>query len=294
MAFSRIKPAGWAFGEILTSAHLNSLDTDHAKAIDGTGGGTYALATSLTLNTVSVPAIVATASGTSGASSNAIVATTAVGSTGVAIVASGPKAASFSGQVVMDSSGASPHQLNGATEIPDGSGVVTFLGTGLPALASRTVVRLQDHFSARPASTKWGYATGLWIQNDVSISELLDFSVNNLIDKASLVSLTITLSGGSAHAGLLPQFLPAAQAWSVSATGFTAISALVTDPSASAVAYDAIHTLVVPLTTPITVNESLGFALRMSGESGTNSVANGLRVVRVSASFTVTSLTPGG
>lgn len=41
MSFNRTKVSGWAFGEILTSAQMNSLDTDHANAIDGVGGGVY-------------------------------------------------------------------------------------------------------------------------------------------------------------------------------------------------------------------------------------------------------------
>src|SRR5690242_15870493 len=39
MSFARVKLAGWAFGEILTSAQMNALDTDHSNAIDGAGGG---------------------------------------------------------------------------------------------------------------------------------------------------------------------------------------------------------------------------------------------------------------
>lgn len=41
MSFVRVKPLSWAFGEILTSAQMNTLDTDHANAVDGLGGGTY-------------------------------------------------------------------------------------------------------------------------------------------------------------------------------------------------------------------------------------------------------------
>jgi len=38
MAISKVKPSGWAFGEILTSAQMNTLDTDHAKAVDKSVG----------------------------------------------------------------------------------------------------------------------------------------------------------------------------------------------------------------------------------------------------------------
>src|SRR5688572_30510196 len=34
MSFTRVKPAGWSFGEKLTSTQMNSLDTDHAAAVD--------------------------------------------------------------------------------------------------------------------------------------------------------------------------------------------------------------------------------------------------------------------
>lgn len=43
MAFSRVKVAGWAYGEIFTSAQANQLDIDHANAIDGAAGGHYTL-----------------------------------------------------------------------------------------------------------------------------------------------------------------------------------------------------------------------------------------------------------
>lgn len=39
--FARVKPAGWALNEILTSAQMNTLDADHAKAINGDGGSTH-------------------------------------------------------------------------------------------------------------------------------------------------------------------------------------------------------------------------------------------------------------
>lgn len=42
MSFSRANPLGWALYEVLTSAQMNALDIDHANAIDGAAGGTYA------------------------------------------------------------------------------------------------------------------------------------------------------------------------------------------------------------------------------------------------------------
>ena len=39
--FTRVKPSGWATNEILTSAQMNSLDIDHAKAINGDDGSIH-------------------------------------------------------------------------------------------------------------------------------------------------------------------------------------------------------------------------------------------------------------
>lgn len=50
MSFSPIKPGGWAFGELLTSAHMNALDADHANAIDGLNGGSYELQNDLNID----------------------------------------------------------------------------------------------------------------------------------------------------------------------------------------------------------------------------------------------------
>jgi hypothetical protein len=34
VSFTKVKPSGWAFGEKLTSAQLNTLDTDHGNSLD--------------------------------------------------------------------------------------------------------------------------------------------------------------------------------------------------------------------------------------------------------------------
>jgi len=47
---SLIKPSGWAFGETLFSDQMEALDASQAKAIDGTGGGTYTPTTKITIN----------------------------------------------------------------------------------------------------------------------------------------------------------------------------------------------------------------------------------------------------
>lgn len=43
MSFSLVNPLGWNTGDVLTEDQINDLDTDHANAVDGAGGGTYTL-----------------------------------------------------------------------------------------------------------------------------------------------------------------------------------------------------------------------------------------------------------
>lgn len=50
MTLPRVKPSDWAFGEILTSAQMNQLDTNVSNAVDGAGGGTYTLSAPLVIN----------------------------------------------------------------------------------------------------------------------------------------------------------------------------------------------------------------------------------------------------
>jgi|SRR3954463_1868413 hypothetical protein len=47
---SLTKLGGWAFGELLTSVQMEALDASQAKAIDGTGGGTYTPSVKIIIN----------------------------------------------------------------------------------------------------------------------------------------------------------------------------------------------------------------------------------------------------
>ncbi len=76
MAFSRAKTSGWAFGEILTSAQMNSLDIDHTNAVDGAAGGNYALSgplhfsgNTVTIDTLAAATVTTTGNATLGNSS---------------------------------------------------------------------------------------------------------------------------------------------------------------------------------------------------------------------------------
>ena len=49
MVLVNIKPLGWAYGEIFTSAQANSITSQLPNAIDGAGGGSYSLAAPLVI-----------------------------------------------------------------------------------------------------------------------------------------------------------------------------------------------------------------------------------------------------
>lgn len=68
MSFSRVKVAGWAFGEILTSSQMNTLDVDHANAIDGLNGGSNTLVAPLSIggNTVTIDTLATVTFSTTG------------------------------------------------------------------------------------------------------------------------------------------------------------------------------------------------------------------------------------
>lgn len=68
MAFSRVKPAGWAVNEKLTSAQMNALDIDHASAVDksaagDTVSGTLSLAATGILSADAAGALIRTKTG---------------------------------------------------------------------------------------------------------------------------------------------------------------------------------------------------------------------------------------
>jgi len=52
MSFLPLKAGGWAFGEVLTSAQMNQLNTDFPFAIDGRSGGTYTPSGDIRLNSI--------------------------------------------------------------------------------------------------------------------------------------------------------------------------------------------------------------------------------------------------
>lgn len=97
-----------------------------------------------------------------------------------------------------------------------------------------------------------------------------------------LNSITVTIegnAGGIGHAGTLPANLPVVRLEQVDLNGVTTTVdsggfAQVTDPSASAAAYDAAHAVTLTLGSPLTLSASNVYYIRVFSETGANSVAD--------------------
>jgi hypothetical protein len=50
MSFTRVKPASWIDGEVLTATQMNALDTNQSRAVDGNAGGTYTPSAAIIVN----------------------------------------------------------------------------------------------------------------------------------------------------------------------------------------------------------------------------------------------------
>lgn len=120
MALTKANPNNWGFGEKLTSAQMNTVQTEYVKAIDGYGGGSYPLADDLTV-TATTDEITLTNNGS----------TVALQSTGLVLQGKSTgtiNATTANGNIIIDASGASAYaQLSS----DDGSVACTPASLGL-------------------------------------------------------------------------------------------------------------------------------------------------------------------
>lgn len=273
MTFTRVKPLNWAFGELLTSSQMNSLDTDHANAVDGAGGGTYPFTTDIGL----------TFTGTS----NTVPPMSITGHGNAAGL-----------EVDNDGSGVALHVVS-TSRFED---VVHAIGdididTAADARFSptRTLTRQQDYFSAQNDGT-WAFdpATRLWIQSSTSAGAIY-FSLNNLIDKAELTAVTVTKAGKSDSTYAGHSALPTAGGVVVYKRSGTTVSTLgsASDTASPVATYDAAHDVSVSGLTEV-INESHQYWVQVVNETGANAVANTTGVLLVTCTFIVDRVTPGG
>lgn len=225
MAFTRVKPSGWAFGERLTSAQMNSLDIDHSNSLDKTGD--------------------------------------TIGS----------------------------------------SAVVTWAGTNLPFLASRTITRVQHLLPLKDdnaTAENWSFIlTPFRWRNTGTTVGTIYLWLDNLIDAGTLTAVHVRIKGPSGHGafpGGAPQFMPTVRVWRGDPTlgTETALGSVATDSSASAGVYEAVHDVsVTGLTEVISETDTKHYYISITSEGGTN-VILGTEIHGVRTAQTVTQLTPGG
>lgn len=155
MTFSKIQPTGWAENQKLLSSEMNDLDTDHANAIDGAGGGAYTLTGPLSIDGDDIALGAGTdviEIGDTSAVTLAIEATTSFG-TGVTIASGGATIAgnsTISGNLTLNGTGAlsvtgnatignasgDAHSITGTTTV---NGPVVYSGTGRPQYKTATL-----------------------------------------------------------------------------------------------------------------------------------------------------------
>lgn len=290
MSFSRVNPTGWNPGDILKAIHITQIDMNQSRAVDGFAGGSYA---------PSAPLIFP---GTEGVQISKF-----------DLLAGGATAIKH------------PVTLTGA----DGAAIALHGDPDfLPAIrtaggAARTIKRVQPAMLGHsPHENNWqrdsvaggnllGGFGGSWIQTSISTVDDPDagqlwIPISNLIDLASLVSVTVHLTG-KANASVAghsntPQNQPTVEVFKVDASAtpgpaITSLSSQVQDNTAHP-GYDAPHTIVCALTSPEPIDQSgsdpeTTYFVVVTGEHGSNAVANTTSVFACEASFSVTKLTPG-
>lgn len=118
MAFTRVKPAGWATGEILTSTQMNTLDTDHENSIDGAAGGTYANSGAINVQAFTCTTLATSGNctlGNAGGDAHTVNGTlTAVNAVTCQSTLAVTGAATFDGNVTLGNAGADTITCNGA------------------------------------------------------------------------------------------------------------------------------------------------------------------------------------
>lgn len=173
-------------------------------------------------------------------------------------------------------------------------------GTSFPfAGAPPTVNRNQPALFASGDGSRWSYDRNFlkWYQSSVASAGTLFIPLSNLVDGATLISVSVAYSGKYAtgmvgHAGL-PATMPTVSLQRISASGLVQIGATITDTSGSFAVYDGGHNILIPSLTEV-ITETSDYVVYITGEAGANSVANTSGVLGVTATFSVPTNSPGG
>ncbi len=181
---------------------------------------------------------------------------------------------------------------------------ITWLGTNLPRLTSRTYSRvIFPHYSGRSdfsaAGTDWstaanaGYITQGYVDTTGTPNIPLVFiPIPRLIDLATIIAVKCRAKGQAGHSNP-PATMPKVELI-YTLDGAQTIVATGTDPSGTATAYQLTHDVnISAISHAVDASNRRGYALRWYGEGGTNATT-GLQLYEITIDYTVTLDTPGG
>jgi hypothetical protein len=194
-AFSPLRAGGWAFGEILTSAQMNQLNTDFPFAMNGRDGGSYTLSDNLGVQTaagktIGLNGLTLTSSASGGAAAftgNVSAAGTAsVTSLVASFVIQGDTVNANSVNIVNAASIGGALGVGGALTLIGAATVGGFLAAnaGLQVGGSYGVSVLGPFAATGSASAGGGFSTRVAIGNDTAGSHpyratLYDYVIGN-------------------------------------------------------------------------------------------------------------------
>jgi hypothetical protein len=133
------------------------------------------------------------------------------------------------------------------------------------------------------SSVSSGGGTFNFVQTGNSSSDIALFQLPVTIRAGTLITVTAhvlgDVAGGNVHGGSKPANMPRIDLYRYVSTGSGLSSALVggqADTSATAVIYDAAHGIQLNVVESIAPSSTMFWALKITGESGANSLANAL------------------
>lgn len=256
MAFSRVKAAGWAMFEVLTSAQMNQLDINMTKAVDGDGGGTY---------TPSAPIDI---DGDGGGD-------------GFAMKVENLQATSASATTVTMTQGTVNSQLTFKGDANDNLPKLEQSASSDPRVMGYRQLIGAAHANQGATTIFWAFnanSAGIfWIQQEVEAQHVLTIPLNHLPARCTITSVQVWIDGGTGHAGV-PSGLPSFELIKSNASDGTATSeGSVTDSPGSVAAYESAHSLTLGGLN-LTVDQNTIYYVYFQGEGGANAVAGQLKV----------------
>lgn len=256
---------GYAFGEKLSSAHVNTVWAQQVRALDAVNGGTYALGSDVVLNGAGIfkfNHVELKSGGSSSIDHN--------------VTVNDGKDVSWAGTSNLPKLGARTYTIGQPLVVADIPAVGWFFQTT-------------------------GTAAGRWVNNDVALARSIWFVLTKLPNLTTLQKVRVFLdgdAGGVAHGGSLPATLPDVTLYGCAFTASGSVLAPTTDgpvsdASASAAAYELQHAVEVVLGLPLLITTGVHWLVRVRSETGANAAANALVVSGLEVDVAATQVGPG-